>query len=158
MRTPITIPRPDSFVLLLTACFLCVSGCGGGTDKIVAVTGKVTHNDNPVAGMILSFVPDAATESGVSTGTTNAKGEYRLTVSKTGRSGAVAGSHKVWVSVPRKPPEAGDNDKKPAKKGAEPTPTDLPAETEEILKKYGSLKTTPLKVEVKGDPIDLKLD
>jgi hypothetical protein len=157
MRTPITIPRPHPFVLLLTPCFLCVSGCGGGSDKVVAVTGKVTHNDKPVAGIIIAFVPEAATASGVSTGTTNANGEYNLKVSKTGRSGAVVGTHKVWVSVPRKPPEEGDNDKKP-KKAGETTPTELPADTEEILKKYGSLKTTPLKVEVKGDPIDLKLD
>jgi hypothetical protein len=37
--------------------------------------------------------------------------------------------------------------------------TQVPADTAEILKKYGKLDKTPLTVEVKGDqPIDLKLD
>jgi hypothetical protein len=154
MRTLMNIPRPFPVMLLLTACFLSGSGCSGGKEKVVAVTGTVTHKGNPVSGMIVSFVPQTETYSGVSTGTTDENGQYKLTVFKTGQRGAVVGTHKVWVSIPRKPPEPGDKEKKkriPA--------TEMSAETAEILKKYGRLEKTPLTVEVNGDqPIDLKLD
>jgi hypothetical protein len=143
-------------MLLLTACFLSGSGCSGG-DKVVAVTGKVTHNGNPVAGMIVSFVPQAATESGVSTGTTDENGQYQLTVFKTGQRGAVVGAHKIWVSIPRKPPAGVEKDKK--KDSPRTLDAAMPPDTAEILRKYGKLETTPLTVEVKGDqPLDLKLD
>jgi hypothetical protein len=160
MRTPMNTPRAFPVLFLLTACFLSGPGCGGGKDKIVGVTGKVTHDGNPVAGMIVSFVPQAATDSGASTGKTDENGQYKLTVFKTGQGGAVVGTHKVWVSIPREPPEAFKKDKQKAekKKKGSPAAETLPADTAQILKKYGRLDKTPLTVEVKGDPIDLKLD
>jgi hypothetical protein len=142
------------------ACLLTGLGCSGGTEKVVAVTGKVTHNNKPVAGIVVSFVPQTATNAGVSIGTTDEDGQYELTVFKTGEPGAVVGTHKVWVSLPRKPeisrkPEGDGKKKKPA---PNPAPQ-LPADSAEILKKYGKLDTTPLTVEVKGgQPLDLKLD
>jgi hypothetical protein len=148
------IPRPLPVLLLLTACFLGGSGCGG-KEKVVTVTGTVTHKGDPVAGMVVSFVPEAQTVSGVSTATTDENGHYKLTVFKTGQSGAVVGTHKVWVSLPREPPPDLDKDKVNKK----PVPTTKPpVDTAEILKKYGKLDSTPLTVEVKGEPIDLKLD
>jgi len=161
MRTLLNIPRSYSFMLLLTACFLSGSGCSGGKEKVVAVRGTVTHHGDPVAGMVVSFVPQAETYSGPSTGETDDNGRYELTVFKTGQSGAVVGTHKVWVSIPREPPEPVDKEEKmkmrKQKKGKPATET-LPADTAKILKKYGNLDKTPLTVEVKGDPIDLKLD
>jgi hypothetical protein len=145
------ILRPFPLLLLLTTCCLSGSGCGG--EKVVSVTGTVTHKGRPVAGMIVSFVPQKETDSGVSTGTTDENGRYKLTVFKTGQRGAVAGTHKVWVSLPRQPEVV----EKAKRKRGIPTP-EVPAETAEILKKYGTLEITPLKVEVSGDPIDLKLD
>jgi len=158
MQTLMSIPRCLGIILLLTACFLSTAGCGGGTgERVIAVTGRVTHKDNPVANIVVSFVPKDSTSTGVSTGTTDEDGRYSLTVVKTGQRGAVVGTHKVWVSLPRQepPPFGGEREKKKKTPAAKTPPPDL-AET---LKRYGSLDKTPLTVEVGGDqPIDLKLD
>jgi hypothetical protein len=154
--TLVNVPRPEFRVaVLLTASLFAGSGCGGGTEKVVSVSGRVTHNDKPVAGLTVSFVPQTATATGVSTGMTDADGKYDLTIANTGRSGAVVGKHKVWVSIPRQPV---DYDKENKKAGKNPAP-DVPADVVAILKKYGSLDKTPLSVEVNGNqPLDLKLD
>jgi hypothetical protein len=101
-------------------------------------------------------VPQTETEAGVSTGTTDENGEYKLTVFKTGSRGAVVGTHKVWVSLPRTPPEAFENENK--KKAPRTPGSQVSPDIAQILWKYGKLDTTPLTVEVTGDPIDLKLD
>jgi len=153
-----TVCRLVPLAVLVPACFLGGSGCGG-SEKVVAVSGTVTHNGQPVPGLVVSFVPEVATQTGVSTGETDENGRYNLTVAKTGKSGAVVGSHKVWVSRPREPyVEPGDKEgmktqKAKAAKAAKPT-----ADLDEILKKYGNLDKSTLVVEVKGEPIDLKLD
>jgi hypothetical protein len=163
MQSLMDVRRFFPAALLLTACFLSGAGCGG-SEKVVKVTGKVTRNDQPVPGIVLSFVPQAVTDTGVSTGTTDDSGEYKLSVAKTGKSGAVVGTHKVWVSLPRtlsKPPNKEETLKaggKPKKKGPA-TGEKPPAELTAILKKYGNLDKSPLKVDVIGSgPIDLKLD
>jgi hypothetical protein len=122
----------------------------------------VTHNGQPVPGIVVSFVPDAQTETGTSTGETDDNGKYSLTVFKTGASGAVVGAHTVWVSLPREPfvdptdKEESAKLRKLAKKKATAKP---PADIADILKKYGKLDKSPLKEQVKGgSPIDLKLD
>jgi hypothetical protein len=143
---------------LVAAYVLSSAGCGGG-ERVVSVAGTVTYNGQPVPGLVVSFVPEGVTETGVSSGETDPSGKYSLKVAKTGSSGAVVGKHKVWVSLPREAPADGTSDKpnKPKAKGA--TGTNVPAEVAAVLKKYGSLEKTPLTVEVKGDePIDLKLD
>jgi hypothetical protein len=160
MRTLVNISHTFSLVILAAVCFLGSSGCGG-SEKVVSVAGTVTHNGQPVPDLVVSFVPQAATETGVSTGKTDANGAYKLTVVKSGSSGAVVGSHKVWVSRPREPfvepgdKEAMDKQKKPASPATNSPTVDLEA----ILKKYGNLDKSPLTVEVKGgEAIDLKLD
>ena len=136
-------------VVLLALVFL--AGCGGASDKIVEVTGKVMHNGKPVSGLVVSFVPQTKNTSGASSGTTDQNGEFKLTVFNTGQSGAVAGPNKVWVSLPRKPPV------KRAK--GEPAPEiEIPADMAEILEKYGSLDKSNLTVEANGSPVTLTLD
>jgi hypothetical protein len=165
MRTLTNTSRGFSRTLLLAVCAVSCTGCGG-KEKIVSVTGRVTHHDQPVADITVSFVPQGVSETGVSTGETDENGRYQLYVSKTGGSGAVVGTHKVWVSLPREPPEPVDKDEKMIKRREEknkkkkgsPAAETLPADTAQILKKYGRLDKTPLTVEVNGDPIDLKLD
>lgn len=165
MRFKSGLARAAASALLFGASVLVV-GCGG-SEKVVAVSGTVTHNGQPVPGLVVSFVPDLATETGVSTGETDSSGRYSLTVVRTRASGAVVGKHKVWVSLPREtlPEEKelnSDQEKEARAKArkqkgkAAPNPAvDLAA----ILKKYGKLDSTPLSVEVKdGSPIDLKLD
>ncbi len=96
MRIHLNICRPFSLAFLITICFLGSSGCGG-SEKVVPVSGTVTRNGQPVPGLVVSFVPEAATETGVRIGETDDNGKYTLTVVKTGKSGAVVGTHKVWV-------------------------------------------------------------
>jgi hypothetical protein len=139
--------------LMLLTCFL--SGCGNGKDKVVAVKGKATHNGNPVAGITVSFVPQAETGVGASTGKTDENGEFTLTVFNTRERGAVVGSHKVWISVPRK---LDVEDKEQRTKGSHNPYGGLSADVVDVLRKYGRQETTPLTVEVTGDPIELKLD
>ena len=160
MRTLRNIARPFPVMRLLAVCILSGSGCGGGKEKIVAVAGTVTHNGNPVPGMIVSFVPQAQTITGVSTGTTDEDGRYSLTVAKTGQRGAVVGTHKVWVSLPREePPPFGGKRKNEREKKKTPAPKMPAADLAATLKRYGSLERTPLTVEVNGaQPLDLKLD
>jgi hypothetical protein len=162
MRTHMNISCPFPLALLVAVCILSSSGCGG-SEKVVSVAGTVTHNGQPVPGLIVSFVPEAATETGVSTGETDDNGKYALTVVKTGSSGAVVGTHKVWVSLPREfvdPTDKEDRAKmRKQKMKATPTTAKPPADIATILKTYGNLDKTTLKVEVEGGkPIDLKLD
>jgi len=160
MRTLCNTPRLFPVTLLFTTCLLTGSGCGGGTEKVVAVTGKVTRNGNPVPGITVSFVPQRETETGVSSGTTDKNGQYYLTVAKTGGRGAVVGTHKVWVSIPRTPEQAPKKEDFGKKKGALSTPAaEMPEDTAEMLQKFGNLDKTPLTKEVKGgETIDLQLD
>jgi hypothetical protein len=150
-----------TLALIVTVCFLSTSGCGGG-ENVVSVSGKVTRNGQPVSGIVVSFVPAAASETGVSTGETDENGNYTLKVAKTGSSGAVVGKHKVWISLPRETLTAdaqGDKPKKPNPKAKAPAATQERADLAPILKTYGSVEKSPLTVEVKGgEPIDLKLD
>jgi hypothetical protein len=160
MRSLTSIPRYFGVTLLLTTCFLSTSGCGSGKETVVAVTGRVTHKGNPVPHLVVSFVPKDLTLTGVSTGTTDDDGRYYLTVVKTGRRGAVVGTHKVWVSLPREepPPPGGERENERVKKKP-PASKRPPADFAATLKRYGSLDRTPLTVEVNGgQPIDLKLD
>jgi hypothetical protein len=155
MRTLMPVRRAFPLMLLVTASFVSSWGCSRNPDNVVSVTGAVTHNGNPVPGLVVSFVPQKESYSGPSTATTDDSGQYKLTVSKTGQSGAVVGTHKVWVSLPRTPPDSFNGEKVKKK----PVPTNKPpVDTAAILKKYGNLEKTPLTVEVKGEPIDLKLD
>jgi hypothetical protein len=159
MRTLTHIPRRSGVALTLAACFLGAPGCGGGKERVVAVTGRVTHKGNPVAHLVVSFVPKEQTSTGVSTGTTDEDGRYSLTVAKTGQRGAVVGTHKVWVSLPREEPPPFERDRDQERIRKKPPAPKRPAEFAETLKRYGSLDRTPLTVEVSGgQPIDLKLD
>jgi hypothetical protein len=75
-------------------------GCGG-SKKFAPVSGKVTLNGEPLANATVSFQPiakEGSTDAGPgSTGTTNDKGEFSLTVA-TGERGAVVGKHRVIIS------------------------------------------------------------
>ena len=158
MRIHMNISRPIPLVLLVTVCLLSSTGCGG--EKVVSVSGTVTHNGQPVPGLVVSFVPEAATKTGVSIGETDDNGKYDLTVVKTKSRGAVVGTHKVWVSLPREepPPPGGERENERVKKKP-PASKSPPADFAATLKRYGSLDRTPLTVEVNGgQPIDLKLD
>jgi hypothetical protein len=78
----------------------CAAGCSG-SKKFAPVSGKVTLNGDPLANATVSFQPiakEGSIEAGPgSTGTTNDKGEFSLTVA-TGERGALVGKHRVIIS------------------------------------------------------------
>ncbi len=79
-------------------------GCGGGSDNLAVgpVSGKVTHNGQPVSGGVVQFTPVSSGGKGPAgkpaTGSVGADGTFKLSTYGDG-DGAVVGKHKV-VYVP----------------------------------------------------------
>ena len=127
--------RNVSVILVL----LSLVGCSGQPYKIVAATGTVTLNGQPAGGVEVQFCPDpeALTKGPSSLAETDDTGKFVLRYAVPGeaesKEGAVVGTHKVMLA---------DLRQKPAPQGFPPNPSRVP-----IL--YGSLQTTPLRLEVK---------
>jgi hypothetical protein len=89
---------------MLLGFAVVVLGLGCGSGKNAPVSGRVTLNDKPLPGAIVSFQPIAREGEGIdaggvgSTGKTDANGEFTLT-SATGKPGACVGEHRVVISV-----------------------------------------------------------
>lgn len=85
------------FPALIVVLFAAV-GCGGSDGPtLYPVTGTVTKGGEPLAGVTVTFTP---VDSGPSSaGRTDDSGKFVL-LSATGKSGAVAGKHKVVLSPP----------------------------------------------------------
>lgn len=86
------------FVLLV----VLVAGCGGGEFQISPVSGTVTFDDEPLAGVEVIFAPmeddDKINVGPASRGTTDADGRYTLTTLK-GLNGAVVTKHRVSIDL-----------------------------------------------------------
>lgn len=76
---------------------ICMAGCGSDGPELSDVSGKVTIDGQPVQGVVLTFVPDAAGGS-PSYGKTDAAGIYRLMFTAT-KYGAMPGSHRVEMNI-----------------------------------------------------------
>jgi hypothetical protein len=87
----------NSVLALLVIGFMFCGGCGGDPGPTLhPVKGKLTRGGKPLANVLVTFTP---TEKGISsTGMTNSAGEFVL-VTHTGKSGAIAGKHKVTLSA-----------------------------------------------------------
>lgn len=84
---------------VITAVFgIAVSGCGGGAQKPVKVSGVVTLEGEPLSGVIVVFNPMKGSASPAS-GKTDDKGEFDLTT-KSFQDGAVPGEYKVTITSP----------------------------------------------------------
>jgi hypothetical protein len=121
-----------------------VVGCSEGGASLSPVTGKVTHNDKPVAGANVTFNPE---QGAPATGVTDQQGEYKLNTG--GRPGAVQGKHRVGIT---KFTGGGDT--------ANPTPDDmvkmqkegkLPTSKNELPAKYAAPQSSGLEATVTGD-------
>jgi hypothetical protein len=140
-------------------------GCGGeaGVD-VHPVTGKVTKGGQPLAGVLVTFTPVASNDPkapGVSSsGLTNASGEFVL-ITQSGKAGAVAGKHKVQLTVPEKADGTGGDWADPSYRdkmmkqrdtsvagGSQGAPA--AAETSDLVpSEYADGEKTPLTYEVK---------
>lgn len=124
------------FTFMLVVCVLPACGCGN--PKYVAVSGKVTLNNKPLANAMVTFQPVAKNgldaQSFGSFATTDAEGNYTLEVSSpTPMKGAAVGKHVVRIGT--KPSDAAKSDSDAAfatKKGGQfvdPIPARYNAET-----------------------------
>jgi hypothetical protein len=104
-----------------------------------SVEGTVTLDGQPVANVVVQFVPniDPEVQAPMSSGSTDEKGHFRLTCDNK-RPGAVVGKHNVVVLAGR----AGAADEDEAKGGQRGK--GIPAV-------YGVAAKTPLKIEVTAD-------
>ena len=82
--------------LLCLGLFFCLVGCG---ENVVNVSGKVTLDDKPLANATVMFHPlsDQKNPGPGSTGKTDEKGEYTLSLNTKDLKGALPGKHKVSI-------------------------------------------------------------
>ena len=85
---------PMRFVSVLALLTLAL-GCGGPT--LVPVSGTVTLDEKPLAGVYLTFEPVQGAGELVSTGVTNEAGEYTLSCGD--EPGAVPGIHRIILTT-----------------------------------------------------------
>ncbi len=132
---------------VITAASLigCSSKEGG---DLIPVSGRIVLPDGPIAGIGVSFWPDASkgnTTQHVPTGSTDAEGKYEL------RSGNQKGAPPGWYKVVLTPPSP-----EPVG-GSMPKPTPPP-----FANKYLDIASTDLQVEVKSgaapETYDLKVE
>lgn len=85
--------------LILVSLVLATTGCGGGL-KTAPVSGVITKDGQPLANVSVTFTPTATgIDAPASNGRTDESGRYTLTVTATGDSGAIPGSHMVSVAA-----------------------------------------------------------
>jgi hypothetical protein len=92
------VPRSIGMLALL-GLSLCVfsAGCDSGGPQLGTVTGKITLDDKPMFGVVVTFVPEGGSAS---YGVTDKNGVYTLMFTDT-KAGAMVGSHKVTLESPR---------------------------------------------------------
>jgi hypothetical protein len=121
----------------LMLALLTGAGCGERVPPLIEVEGVVLLDGNPLAGVLVEFVPDDAEGHRLpfSNGQTDDNGRYQLRC-ENDQPGAVLGPHKVTIRRPsvRPAPDA-------------PPPAAGPA----IPLVYQSVLETPLTVEVRAD-------
>src|SRR5215469_13269997 len=89
------------FLAPMLIALAAAGGCSKGVSlKTVPVSGKVTLNNQPLAGATVTFLSQAEKATTTSTGVTGADGTYKLSTMASGRDvvdGAPPGNYKVIV-------------------------------------------------------------
>jgi len=105
--------RTSHLIAIFTVAAFSVSsfvGCSGG-NGMVPVSGVVTVDDQPVAGLTVTFFPEPAEGNNApgpfSTGVTDSNGKFTLT-NRYGVTGAMAWRHRVSFEYDDVDPEAMD--------------------------------------------------
>lgn len=130
--------------VLIAVCATTI-GCGGGPDLPPAypVTGKVTVQGAPLAGYLISFVPQKG--DGGASATVGSDGSYSLSTFD-GRPGCTLGKYKVVLNPGL---EAAQAAMKNVMSGAKGPPK---VAGSKIPEPYRSAVTSPKEVEVKAEP------
>ncbi|QDT24984.1 peptidase associated/transthyretin-like domain-containing protein [Gimesia panareensis] len=92
--------------LLLSALFLCLTGCGGGASEntldVYPVSGTVTVDGEAVQGVSVTFFPEGTTKGNGGFGATDASGKFTLK-DRDQRDGVAEGTYRVLVTRLVKP-------------------------------------------------------
>jgi hypothetical protein len=95
--------RPCSlvtFALPLALLAGAAGGCRQSDHTVAAVSGRVTLNQKPVAGVHVSFQPMGGAKAGPgSVGVTDDQGRFQLKMIDTDQPGAVVGHHTVRLTA-----------------------------------------------------------
>lgn len=132
-------------VLVCALLVLGVSGCGGGRSSdqpaLVPVSGTVTLDGSPAAGVGVMFFPTGQTRGNPCYGNTDESGRYELLAGGPDQKGAPVGEYKVTCSkyvMPDGTPFTSDGSQSPEMAGAK----------EALPPKYSQQDTTELKATV----------
>lgn len=145
---------------LLTGMLLQATGCGDGRPPLVATSGVVTLDGDPVASATVTLMPRGGGRP--ATGTTDQEGRFTLSTFAPG-DGAVAGAYDAVVTKLEVAKPAGRRSSAPADDGLEPdTMGAMPSEEDYrslLPKRYSNPATSGLTVEVTagGAPLELSL-
>ncbi|HKB04365.1 MAG TPA: carboxypeptidase-like regulatory domain-containing protein [Gemmataceae bacterium] len=135
--------------VVLVGLVVAASGCGPADDGRAPVTGTVSLDGAPLAGVTVAFFPEPGSPGQGGFGRTDAQGRYEIAYDFTGK-GLVPGKYRVTVvkTPPGAPGDDGGLIDSPVRAGAG------------IPGIYGNPESTPLRatVEPDGRPIDLKLE
>jgi hypothetical protein len=89
------------------AIVICATGAGCSGSKIAPVSGRVTLDGKPLAGVHVSFQPIAKAgdinPGGGSYAVTDAEGQFRLLLVEGEQPGAVIGKHRVEITARSEP-------------------------------------------------------
>ncbi|PQO33353.1 hypothetical protein C5Y96_10905 [Blastopirellula marina] len=132
--------RSMTFLWLLVPLSLAFTGCGGNDSGLYQVKGRLTHQGEPIAGMMIFFVPENTGEHPESYATTDDEGHFEMKVVST--PGVAPGKHTVYVQDPA------------AVQGGK---TSTAKSYLAVLKKYGSEKKSTFTITVEEDMPDLEL-
>ena len=139
MNLPFTRRSRYAMLILLTGSFM---GCGGNSEfPLAQVSGKITHNGEPVPHVVVMFFPKSNKEninSGpYSTGESDQDGVYKLKT-RYDRPGAVIGTHRVELAFADFDPEAAASELERQDSGEEPAAAVAkPLRKVKIPKKWG---------------------
>lgn len=112
---------------LACAGVLFAAGCGGGrSTKTYPVKGTVTYQGQPLAEVVISFVPEKGRPA---SGTTDAQGSFSLSTFDP-NDGAPAGAYKIAIAEPAPEMAEGDYSIPPEKPPRFPVKYTNPYESE----------------------------
>lgn len=90
-------PREVLWLLPWAVLVLLMADCRRPKYSVVPVSGKITLDGKPLAGVHVSFQPQGGGPASV--GITDEQGKYHLRLIDTQRPGAMVGTHRVYFSL-----------------------------------------------------------
>lgn len=146
------IPRAERRTVLAAMVLALLVGCSKTDPSLVAVTGTITLNDQPLTNATVTFIPKDGTPGFGGVGKTDATGRYKLAGSRDNEPGIPPGAYRVVVSKRLMP----DGSEVPADDN---TPPMMSPAKESLPDAYSSMAASSLSATVAagGGPMDFAL-